>query len=54
MTVSPAAPAPLMAADFTAEQLDLRERARRFVDELLIPNEELAQRSEAAAGSPAN
>jgi acyl-CoA dehydrogenase len=26
-------------------ELDLRERARRFVDELLIPNEELAERS---------
>ena len=45
MTVSPAAPPLLTAADFTAEQLDLRERARRFVDELLIPNEELAERS---------
>ena len=28
--------------DLTGEQRDLRERARRFVDELLIPNEELA------------
>jgi acyl-CoA dehydrogenase len=45
MTVSPAAPPLFTAADFTAEQLDLRERARRFVDELLIPNEELAERS---------
>ena len=45
MTVSPTAPPPLTAADFTADQLDLRERARRFVDELLIPNEELAERS---------
>jgi acyl-CoA dehydrogenase len=35
MTVSPTAP----------PDLDLRERARRFVDELLIPNEELAERS---------
>jgi acyl-CoA dehydrogenase len=33
------------AADLTPEQLDLRERARRFVDEVLIPNEELAERS---------
>ena len=41
----PPAPPPLTAADFTADQLDLRERARRFVDELLIPNEELAERS---------
>ncbi len=31
--------------DLTAEQRDLRERARRFVDEVLIPNEELAERS---------
>ena len=27
------------------QQRDLRERARRFVDEVLIPNEELAERS---------
>ena len=45
MTISPAAPPPTTAADFTPEQLELRERARRFVDELLIPNEELAERS---------
>ena len=32
-------------AELTAEQEDLRERARRFVDEVLIPNEELAERS---------
>ena len=32
------------AADFTPEQLALQERARRFVDEVLIPNEELAER----------
>ena len=44
MTISPPA-APPTAATLTAEQLDLRERARRFVDELLIPNEELAERS---------
>jgi acyl-CoA dehydrogenase len=33
------------AAELTAEQQDLRERARRFVDEVLIPNEELAETS---------
>jgi acyl-CoA dehydrogenase len=33
------------AAELTAEQEDLRERARRFVDDVLIPNEELAERS---------
>jgi acyl-CoA dehydrogenase len=33
------------AAEFSAEELDLRERARRFVDEVLIPNEEEAERS---------
>jgi acyl-CoA dehydrogenase len=31
------------AAELTPEQADLRERARRFVDEVLIPNEELAE-----------
>jgi alkylation response protein AidB-like acyl-CoA dehydrogenase len=40
--MSISAPAPT-AADFTPEQLELRERARRFVDEVLIPNEELAE-----------
>ena len=45
MTVTPAAPPVQTAADFTPEQLELRERARRFVDEVLIPNEELAERS---------
>jgi acyl-CoA dehydrogenase len=45
MTVTPVAPALQTAADFTPEQLELRERARRFVDEVLIPNEELAERS---------
>jgi acyl-CoA dehydrogenase len=45
MTLSPAAAPPTTAADLTPEQLDLRERARRFVDEVLIPNEELAERS---------
>ncbi|MEA2362236.1 MAG: acyl-CoA dehydrogenase [Thermoleophilaceae bacterium] len=47
MTISPAppAPAPATAADFTPEQLELRDRARRFVDDVLIPNEELAERS---------
>ena len=44
MTVTPAAAAQT-AADLTPDQLDLRERARRFVDEVLIPNEELAERS---------
>ena len=33
------------AAQLTPEQEDLRERARCFVDEVLIPNEELAERS---------
>ena len=46
MTVTPAAPtAAQTAADFTPEQLDLQERARRFVEDVLIPNEELAERS---------
>jgi acyl-CoA dehydrogenase len=45
MTVTPAAPAAQTAADLTDPQLELRERARRFVDELLIPNEELAERA---------
>jgi acyl-CoA dehydrogenase len=45
MTISPAAPPPTTAADLTPDQLDLQARARRFVDELLIPNEELAERS---------
>jgi acyl-CoA dehydrogenase len=45
MTISPAAPPPTSAADLTPEQLDLQERARRFVDEILIPNEEPAERS---------
>jgi acyl-CoA dehydrogenase len=43
MTVTPAAAAP--AAEFSPEELDLQERARRFIDEVLIPNEELAERS---------
>ncbi|HSJ17806.1 MAG TPA: acyl-CoA dehydrogenase [Solirubrobacterales bacterium] len=33
------------AAGLTPEQQELRDRARRFVDEVLIPNEELAERS---------
>ena len=33
------------AGELTAAHAELRERARRFVDELLIPNEELAERS---------
>jgi acyl-CoA dehydrogenase len=41
MTISPA----VAAGDLTPEQLDLQERARRFVDEVLIPNEELAELS---------
>jgi acyl-CoA dehydrogenase len=45
MTVSPAVPPPTTSAGLTPEQLDLQNRARRFVDELLIPNEELAERS---------
>jgi acyl-CoA dehydrogenase len=44
MTVTPAAPA-ATAADLTPEQRELQERARRFVDEVLIPNEELAEKS---------
>jgi acyl-CoA dehydrogenase len=43
MTISSAPAAP--AAEFTPEQLDLRERARNFVEEILIPNEELAERA---------
>jgi alkylation response protein AidB-like acyl-CoA dehydrogenase len=45
MTLTPAAPTAQTAADLTPEQLELRERARRFVDEVLIPNEELAEAS---------
>ena len=44
MTITPAPPAPATAADFTPEQLDLQERARRFVEDVLIPNEEQAER----------
>jgi alkylation response protein AidB-like acyl-CoA dehydrogenase len=40
MTISPTAPPPTA---LTPQQLDLQERARRFVDEVLIPNEELAE-----------
>jgi acyl-CoA dehydrogenase len=43
MTISTAPAAP--AAELTPEQLDLRDRARRYVEDLLIPNEELAERS---------
>jgi alkylation response protein AidB-like acyl-CoA dehydrogenase len=43
MTISTAPAAP--AAEFTPEQLDLRDRARSFVEEILIPNEELAERA---------
>ena len=45
MTVTPAAPTAQTAADFTPDQLELQERARRFVEDVLIPNEELAERS---------
>jgi len=41
----PVAPAAQTAADFTPEELELRERARRFVEDVLIPNEELAERA---------
>jgi acyl-CoA dehydrogenase len=44
MTISPPA-APPTAATLTPDQRDLQQRARRFVDTLLIPNEELAERS---------
>jgi acyl-CoA dehydrogenase len=40
MTISPTAPPP---TTLTPEQLELQGRARRFVDEVLIPNEELAE-----------
>jgi acyl-CoA dehydrogenase len=41
MTVTPAAPE--LMGDFTPEQLELQERARRFVEDILIPNEEQAE-----------
>jgi acyl-CoA dehydrogenase len=43
MTISRAAPPPITTAGLTPEQLDLQKRARHLVDELLIPNEELAE-----------
>jgi alkylation response protein AidB-like acyl-CoA dehydrogenase len=43
MTITPAPP--VTATDFTPEQLDLQDRARRFTEDILIPNEELAERS---------
>jgi acyl-CoA dehydrogenase len=43
MTVTPTAPA--SADGLTPEQADLQQRARRFVEEVLIPNEELAEKS---------
>jgi acyl-CoA dehydrogenase len=43
MTITNAAPA--AATDFTPDELDLQDRARRFVEDVLIPNEELAERS---------
>jgi alkylation response protein AidB-like acyl-CoA dehydrogenase len=42
-TTLTAVPGP--AAELTPEQEELRDRARRFVDEVLIPNEELAELS---------
>jgi alkylation response protein AidB-like acyl-CoA dehydrogenase len=36
---------PGTATDFTPDELDLQDRARRFVEEILIPNEELAERA---------
>lgn len=39
-TVTPGLP-----LELTAEQLDLQARARRFVDDVLIPNEEAAERA---------
>jgi acyl-CoA dehydrogenase len=45
MTVTPAAPIAQPAAEFTPEELELRDRARRFVEDVLIPNEELAERA---------
>jgi acyl-CoA dehydrogenase len=41
MTITPAAPE--LTGDFTPEQLELQERARRFVEDVLIPNEEQAE-----------
>ena len=41
----PVSDAPATAGDLSVEQADLRERARRFVDEVLIPNEVLAETS---------
>jgi alkylation response protein AidB-like acyl-CoA dehydrogenase len=43
MTITNAAPG--TATDFTPDELDLQDRARRFVEEMLIPNEELAERA---------
>jgi alkylation response protein AidB-like acyl-CoA dehydrogenase len=43
MTITNAAPG--TATDFTPDELDLQDRARRFVEEILIPNEELAERA---------
>ena len=37
--------APRAATELTEPHRELRERARAFVDELLIPNEELAELS---------
>jgi acyl-CoA dehydrogenase len=43
MTVAPAATT--SADGLTPEQIDLQQRARRFIDEVCVPNEELAERS---------
>jgi acyl-CoA dehydrogenase len=43
MTITPAAP--VTATDFTPDELELQDRARRFVEDILIPNEELAERA---------
>ena len=45
MTISHRTRRPPAPPSSRAEQLELRERARRFVDDVLIPNEELAERS---------
>ena len=43
MTVTPAAPAPAAqtAADFTPEQLELQERARRFVEAATVHEKDI-------------
>jgi alkylation response protein AidB-like acyl-CoA dehydrogenase len=44
-TARPRQATPGTATDFTPDELDLQDRARRFVEEILIPNEELAERA---------